>query len=196
MWILALLIPIVPFVIIGELPGEKWLSARDDQALIFALTGAGLLAGDILLPVPSSLVGTLMAARLGVISGFLWILSGLTTACIFGYLLGLLWPERISAKLPQKPTMVLLFISRPVPVLAEAVSLVAGANRVEFLPYMLSCVSGNTLYALVLALNGAVYLPKGWLGPGLIVPMALPAILWLIWKRNDQRADVTQDKTQ
>ena len=63
--IAALLVPIVPFVIIGELPGERWLSATDDDALRFALAGGGLLALDILLPVPSSIVATLLAARLG-----------------------------------------------------------------------------------------------------------------------------------
>ena len=29
--IVALLVPIVPFAIIGELPGEQWLSARDED---------------------------------------------------------------------------------------------------------------------------------------------------------------------
>jgi hypothetical protein len=50
--LLAVLIPVVPFVLLGELPGERWLSAADDNALQFALTGAGLLAADALLPVP------------------------------------------------------------------------------------------------------------------------------------------------
>ena len=53
----ALSVPLVPFFIIGEIPGERWLSATDAHAGIFALAGAGLLAVDVLLPVPSSIVG-------------------------------------------------------------------------------------------------------------------------------------------
>ena len=53
--LLAILIPIVPFALIGELPGERWLSATDEDALLFAITGGGLLAADVLLPIPSSI---------------------------------------------------------------------------------------------------------------------------------------------
>ena len=59
--IVALLVPIVPYVIIGELPGEQWLSSADDDAFAFGATGASLLVADVLLPVPSSIVGTLLA---------------------------------------------------------------------------------------------------------------------------------------
>jgi hypothetical protein len=45
--------PIVPFVIIGELPGERWLTANDENAMLFALTGGGLLIADVVLPMPS-----------------------------------------------------------------------------------------------------------------------------------------------
>ena len=61
----AVCIPLVPFFIIGEMPGERWLSATDDHAWLFALAGAGLLASDILLPIPSSIVGTMLGARWG-----------------------------------------------------------------------------------------------------------------------------------
>ena len=50
--IAALLIPILPFVIIGEIPGEQWLSSADEDAFAFALAGSGLLTIDILLPIP------------------------------------------------------------------------------------------------------------------------------------------------
>ena len=65
----ALCIPLVPFFIIGEMPGERWLSAADEHAGLFALAGAGLLAIDVLLPVPSSIVGTMLGARLGFLPG-------------------------------------------------------------------------------------------------------------------------------
>ena len=59
---IVVLIPIVPFVVIGELPGERWLSATDGNALMFAFTGSGLLTLDVVLPIPSSIVIALMGA--------------------------------------------------------------------------------------------------------------------------------------
>ena len=53
--IAALLVPILPFVIIGELPGERWLSSADENAWLFGLTGSGLLMLDIALPDMSGL---------------------------------------------------------------------------------------------------------------------------------------------
>ena len=42
----GLVIPILPFAVIGELSGEQWLSRTDDNGLLFGLTGGALLAGD------------------------------------------------------------------------------------------------------------------------------------------------------
>lgn len=180
--VLALLIPIVPFAIVGELPGERWLSATDDNSSAFALTGMGLLASDVLLPVPSSIVGTLLGARLGFIPGWLWAWLGLTLGNLVGYGLGSIWPARLSAELPEQPTLALLFISRPVPVLAEAMTITAGAARASFLPVLAACAAGNGFYALALAGNGAALLPDALIGPGLILPMSLPVVAWLLWR--------------
>ena len=73
----AVCIPLVPFFIIGEMPGERWLSATDSHAWLFALAGAGLLASDILLPIPSSIVGTMLGAPLGFVAGFIATFPGL-----------------------------------------------------------------------------------------------------------------------
>jgi len=185
----ALLVPILPFLVIGELPGERWLSAADEHALQFGLYGSGLLAADILLPVPSSIVGTLLGARLGFISGGLWTLAGLILGNLLGYGMGRLLPGGHPPELPQAPTLLVVFLSRPVPVLAEAVMLVAGAEHMRLLPVLLASISGNAIYALALAGNGAMLLPGSLLGPGLVLPMALPAIAWLLWRRLRPRAE-------
>ncbi|MCP3869199.1 MAG: VTT domain-containing protein [Gammaproteobacteria bacterium] len=180
--LIALLIPIVPFILIGELPGERWLSANDDDALLFGLTGAALLAGDILLPIPSSIVGTLLGARLGFIGGFFWCWCGLVLANCIGYVTGRLLLSRQTTSLPRTPTLLVLFCTRPVPVLAEAVTITAGAGRMGFLPFLLVTATGNAVYSLILAGNGASLIPDSLLGPGLIIPMALPVISWLLWR--------------
>jgi hypothetical protein len=66
---------IVPFAVFGELPGERWLSATDDNALVFGATGTTLLpchrlatkiAVWILIPVLAWLVWQRHAPKSGV----------------------------------------------------------------------------------------------------------------------------------
>lgn len=181
--VVALAVPILPFALIGELPGERWLSHVDENAWLFALSGAGLLAADVLLPIPSSIVGSLLGARLGLVAGWLSALAGMTLASLIAYCVGHLWPRRLMAELPRAPTELALFLSRPVPVFSEAVAIAAGANRLPPGPFLVSTAAGNALYALALAANGAALLPAGFAGPGLVLPMALPALAWLCWRQ-------------
>lgn len=190
--VITLLIPIVPFVVIGELPGEQWLSASGDNALLFGLTGSALLAADVLLPIPSSIVGTLLGARLGFIPGWGYAWLGLMIGNLAGYFMGRILLTRLAPALPQTPTLLVLFISRPVPVLAEAVTFAAGAGRMQLLPLLTVCAIGNGLYAAVLAGNGAALLPDALLGPGLIIPMALPVCGWLLWRCLARRSPVIE----
>jgi membrane protein DedA with SNARE-associated domain len=177
----AMLVPIVPFAVIGELPGERWLSAADG-ALRFGATGAALLALDVALPIPSSIVGALLGGRLGFALGFAWGFAGLCAGHAVGYALGRLLPERFASELPRAPTLAIVFLSRPVPVLAEAVTIAAGVERMPLLQYAASAALGNAVYAGALAANGAALLPEGLAGPGLILPMSVPVISYALWR--------------
>jgi len=191
--IIALAVPIIPFAIIGEMPGEQWLSASDDGAWLFAMTGGTLLVLDVALPLPSSIIGTLLGARLGLVPGFFTILIGLTTGHALGYLLGRLALSRVRADLPEIPTLLVVFLSRPVPVLAEAMALAAGASAMPFLYFIGVCLAGNVIYAGVLAGNGAMLLPDALIGPGLFIPMLLPVMTWAIWRWNAKRRSTATD---
>jgi uncharacterized membrane protein YdjX (TVP38/TMEM64 family) len=171
--------------VIGELPGEQWLQTDAQTAWRFGLMGGLLLASDVLLPVPSSIVGTLLGARLGFTLGLLWSFAGLCLGNAVGYALGRLLPERFVERLPRGPSLLVLFATRAVPVLAEAATLTAGAERVPVVPALLACAAGNCIYAAVLNANGAALLPEDALGLGLLIPFALPVVaygaarLWL-----------------
>lgn len=180
--ILALLVPVIPFAIIGELPGERWLSAYDSHALTFGMAGMGLLASDVLLPIPSSIIGTLLGARLGMFHGWLWAWSGMMLGSLIGYGIGRLIPDKFTGSLPQTPAILVLFFSRPVPVLAEAMTLTAGVAHTPFTDFLIATGLGNAVYAAALAGNGAALLPDALTGPGLILPMLLPVAAWLLWK--------------
>jgi membrane protein DedA with SNARE-associated domain len=178
----ALCIPLAPFFIIGELPGDRWLSATDDAAGTFALAGAGLLAADVLVPIPSSIVGTMLGARLGFGAGFFAAFSGMMVGQVLAYAVSRRALRHRPQALPEAPTLAVLFLSRPVPVLAEAVAIAAGAARVSWRQFLIACGAGNLIYAGALALNGAALVPGAPLGAGLVLPMLLPAATWLAWR--------------
>ena len=170
----------VPFAIVGELPGERWLSAHDAHATAFAGMGALLLALDVVLPIPSSLIGVMLGGRLGLAPGFVCCLSGLVMGHYAGYWLGRLAPERWAARIPSAPSWLGVFLSRSVPVLAEALAVAAGATRMPFRQFALAALLGNAIYAAVLAATGAALLPGGWYLTALILPMLLVVITgWL-----------------
>ncbi len=180
--VLALAVPLVPFLVIGELPGDRWLSSTDEHAWLFGLAGAGLLAADIVLPIPSSIVGTMLGARLGFWPGLLAIVAGTMTGQGFAYAASRWLLRSKEPGLPTAPSLIALFLSRPVPVLAEAMAFAAGAARVDFPQFLLVAGAGNLLYAGALAANGAALLPGSLLGPGLILPMLVPVVAWLAWR--------------
>ena len=191
--IVALCIPSLPFVVVGELPGERWLSAHDVHALRFALVGAALLAADVLLPIPSSVLGTMLGARLGFGAGFVAAFAGLMAGQAAAYLVSRALLRRHAGALPAAPTLAAVFLSRPVPVLAEAVAIAAGAARVSAPQFLLACAAGNAVYAGALALNGAALLPGAPIGPGLLLPMLLPVAGWLIWQHRQRAAARRKD---
>lgn len=183
--IVTLAVPIIPFVIIGELPGDQWLSSIDENALLFGISGSGLLTLDILLPIPSSIIGTLLGARLGFWSGFAFAWFGLVAGSLAGFSISRFGSVKFRSWLPPFPestTKAIVFLSRPVPVLAEAVALAAGTTQMPMSQFFFLSAAGNTVYAAVLAGNGATLLPDRLIGPGLIIPMLLPVIAWLLWQ--------------
>lgn len=191
----ALAIPIIPFVIIGELPGDRWLNAVDNNAWLFGLTGGALLTIDILLPIPSSIVGTFLGARLGFWIGLLFTWSGLVAGSLIGFSITRFAFARFESLLPTFPratTDAIVFLSRPVPVFAEAVALAAGTTPMPLMRFFCLSAVGNAIYAAVLCGNGATLIPDKLMGPGLIIPMALPVLAWLVWRTFEKKQDTQE----
>lgn len=184
----ALLVPIVPFVMIGEMPGERWLNSAGSDSLRFGITGAGLLALDLLLPIPSSIIGALLGGRLGFAVGGLWCFVGLFVGHCVGYALGRLTPVRWTSSArgslgQSSASWIALLLSRPIPVFAEALVLAAGAERMPLSAFVGSVAIGDAIYATALAADGAALLPDGTWGIGLLLPMLLPVIGYWAWRR-------------
>ncbi|HZI13105.1 MAG TPA: VTT domain-containing protein, partial [Myxococcus sp.] len=125
---------LVPFFLFGadlDAAAQRFLEARP-PAWQVALAVAGLLAGDVLLPVPSSLVATASGGLLGFWAGTAASWLGMMGGCAVGYGLGAhagtaalrrTAGEAEAHRLPRASERLgpwFLLVFRAVPVLAEA----------------------------------------------------------------------------
>jgi len=134
--------------------------------VVAACVGVGLLIADVLLPVPSSLVMVAHGALFGVLWGTTLSLLGSVGAAIFGFAIGrrggrlmerVVTPaerERASDILARWGTLAVI-VTRPVPLLAETVAIMAGATTMTWRSLVLASFAGSLPPALLYALTGA-----------------------------------------
>lgn len=151
--------------------------------------GVGLLIADVVLPVPSSLVMIAHGALFGVLGGTLLSLAGSLGAGLFGFLLGrrgsglvarlVSEPERRRADaLLARWGDFAIVVTRPVPILAETVALLAGASPMGWTRMTLATLAGSLPAALLYAVTGAT--ARGFDGVALVLGLAL-AVAGLFW---------------
>ena len=134
--------------------------------ILAAALGVGLLIADVLLPVPSSLVMVAHGALFGVALGTLLSLLGSAGAALFGFAIGrrggkllelvVTREERTRAdSLLARWGALAIIVTRPVPVLAETVAIMAGASSLSWSNVLLASLAGSLPPALLYALTGA-----------------------------------------
>lgn len=191
---LALAVPIVPFVVLGERFEQRvlgWFDARVSP-LQFTLLTVGVLAVDVLLPVPSSFVNTLAGARLGIATATLacWLGMMLGSAAAFalartcGRPLVQRWTrsdDRLNlGRLAERHGAYLVVLTRAFPVLAEATVLVLGSLGVSWRAIAGPLVLANLGLSLAYAVLGSYAVSVGQLPLALAASIALPLVATLI----------------
>jgi len=165
-----------------------------------AAVGVGLLVADVALPVPSSLVMVAHGALFGVVAGTLLSLAGSMGAAVVafgigrggGSLLERLVPDperRRADALLERWGPLAIVASRPVPVLAETVAILAGASSLGWGPAMAAAAIGSLPAAFVYALTGAVAASVASTAIVFTVVLATTALLWWL-----QRPDAATDR--
>ena len=131
-----------------------------------ASIGVSLLIADVLLPVPSSLVMVAHGALFGVVTGTFLSLLGSVGAALFGFAIGrrggplltrIVTPEeraRADRMLARWGTLAVI-VTRPIPLLAETVAIMAGASPLGWGRMALAALFGSLAPALLYALTGA-----------------------------------------
>ena len=151
-----------------------------------------LLALDIFLPVPSSIVSTAAGAALGLLPGLAASLAGMTLGSLLGYgcgrRYGLPLVRRVVRDRDLEHVLIrfrrsagwALAAMRPVPVLAEASALVAGVAGVPLPAYIGITTLANTGISLVYCAIGASVLQSGSFLLAFAASLLLPGLAMLI----------------
>jgi uncharacterized membrane protein YdjX (TVP38/TMEM64 family) len=168
------------------------LGAAGVSAVVF---GIGLLVADVVLPVPSSLVMIAHGALFGTVLGAGLSLVGAVGATLTGYglghwggrpLVGRICSEqerRRAEALVRRWGLLAVIASRPVPLLAETVAVVAGTSSLGLLRTAVAALLGALPGALLYGAAGAAALSTP---SGLAVfasVLAVAAALWLVGRR-------------
>lgn len=167
--IAAIAVPLIPWLLWGtriDHAVATWLDPPPPPAML-AAAEIGVLAADILLPVPSSLVATLGGASLGLTAGTACGWLGLTIGSLAGWWLGKAAGRRGVAALDDRDREVLetrqrtlgpllVVLSRPLPLLAEAVALMAGAAGMPWQTFLAAAASANLAIAFAWSLAGTL----------------------------------------
>ncbi|AKQ66967.1 hypothetical protein A176_003879 [Myxococcus hansupus] len=160
---------LVPFALFGaslESAAQHFLAARPPSWQVALLLG-GLLAGDVVLPVPSSLVGTAAGALLGFWGGAATSWLGMMAGCLSGYLLGaragtaalrrMAGGAEVTrlARAAERMGPWFLLVFRAVPVLAETSVLFAGTSRMAPRAFFITSALANLGVSVTYAALGA-----------------------------------------
>ena len=196
----VLCVIILPFVLFGaQIEDAAVLWSEGAQPGALGIGVIALLALDILLPVPSSVVSLLAGKTLGVVPASVAIWVGMTLGCYVGVLVarGVLSPVAgfLQIDVPdahdpsanvQRWGWVSLVLMRPVPVLAEASVLYAAVSGYPTWRLMLATSVANVPIAVLYAYAGARLLGDVpmWIMFAALAVFSAPALLRPLLFRN------------
>ena len=199
---LLMVVTLGPFLAF-EIQFEAWLataleSVRTHPWLLATLIVV-LLAGDCVLPVPSSVVSVFAGAAFGWVVGAVVIWLGMWCGCLIAYLLGasggrlfavpLLGEAELARarRLFTKVGPAALVLTRAVPVLAEAGALAAGMVRMPLRTFIAATTVANALVAVAFAVIGMAAVSRDSFLLVFFSLAILPAIGWAMWRLFTKR---------
>ena len=210
--IVVLAIPIIPFLFMGDLM-QQWVSGLENSRYLPWIVIV-LLSGDLILPIPSSVVTTYIGGQMHWVLGTLVSWVGMSFGAVLGFALartcGPPFALRFSsaAQLENAENLagrfgpVFLIVSRGVPVVAEASILLMGIHRLPWRRFLIPVLLSNLGISLGYTLFGAIAQQHHWfpvaLGVSICVPIGLTLIAQHILqsKANDIKSNLNENGIQ
>jgi uncharacterized membrane protein YdjX (TVP38/TMEM64 family) len=209
----VLAVPILPFLWFGDAAESQmtaWLDASMSPSMAAGLV-IGLLATDIFLPVPSSIVSTFSGKMLGFWGGTAASWAGMTigTVVAFGLvrILGRPIARRFSAEeelqrmeaLVDRYGILMLVLARPIPVFAEASVLLMGTLQFGWWRFLIAIGLSNLgIAAAYAALGDRVQMPIA-LAASIVFPLVAMLFAKYCWPTSAEKtasAITPQDNSQ
>jgi uncharacterized membrane protein YdjX (TVP38/TMEM64 family) len=167
----------------------------DRRSWAVALTGVALLVADVVLPVPSAGVMIAQGAVFGVVGGSVLSLVGGTGATAAAYLVGrrgrglverLVSPaqQRRAEEYLDRHGVWAIVVTRPVPMLAETVGILAGTSRITLRSAVVAGAVGNLVPAVAYAAVGAY---TATFLSGLLVFVGVLLVGGVVWVVQERR---------
>ena len=194
----VLAVPIFPVVLLGlafEDKAAAWMrTARVPPAGRFALV-AGLLATDILLPIPSSAVTTWAGGVMGMWPAAAASTIGMTAGAVVGFALARAMGAKFvsrragerdldkSAALYHRFGPLALVLTRALPILAEACVLLMGASGLSWRRFLPPVIASNCAVSLTYAACGQYFQGRDALPIAVVASGTVPLLLALVARK-------------
>lgn len=204
---LWLFLGVVALILVPFLLFEDYFTQLGEQAASGAFSVpwavtviAGLLALDVLLPVPSSIVSAAAGVLLGFWLGTLVIWAGMTVSCLVAYVIGaraagltrrIVGDDglRRARAIAGRYGDFAIVLCRAVPVVAEASVIFAGVMHAPPGRFLAVCALANLGIAVGYAAIGAYSMSMDSFLVAFLGAMTLPAVAWIVARPFLPRAD-------
>jgi len=170
---------------------ESWMGRAGPGSAVVMIS---LLAADLFLPIPSSLIMMLSGAAFGVLWGSVFSLVGSIGGEWLGFelvrrdgrrasskMVGDDELERLSRVFARHGTAVVV-VTRALPVVMETMSVVAGLSKMKRSTFLIASLLGTAPIVVVYAYAGAISRQTGSLVPALIMLIAVAGLGWIVYR--------------
>ncbi|HEY0678185.1 MAG TPA: VTT domain-containing protein [Chitinophagaceae bacterium] len=156
------------FILLND--AEQWIEVNLSETrskFLYAIFSFGVLVSDIVLPVPSSLVMILNGKVLGIAGGAIISLVASQLASLIGFYMGRkaspvadrifsLADKEKSNRLFGRYGKMAIVISKALPVISEAMSIIAGTTSTTFKEFFIFSLAGNFIVSVTYAITGSI----------------------------------------
>jgi uncharacterized membrane protein YdjX (TVP38/TMEM64 family) len=170
---------------------ESWMARAGTGGAVAVVT---LLAADLFLPIPSSLIMVLSGAAFGVLWGSVFSLVGSIGGEWLGFELVRRYGRRASSRMVGDDELerlgrvfarhgtAVVVVTRALPVVMETMSVVAGLSKMKRTTFLIASLLGTAPIVVVYAYAGAISRQTGSLLPAIIMLIAVAGLGWIIYR--------------
>jgi uncharacterized membrane protein YdjX (TVP38/TMEM64 family) len=172
---------------------QAWMADPGPGAALLVVV---LLAVDLFIPVPSSVVMVLSGVVFGTWRGAALSFAGSLACSVIGFELARRHGRGLAARLVGDHELArlerafarygggIVFVTRVLPVMKETLSVIAGLSRMDRRAFLVATIAGSVPEALIYAYAGAASREAGSLVPAFVILVALSGIGWMIARRQ------------